>query len=661
MKTNDNNIDLLNPEFLQAWSLLRNTSRSVFLTGKAGSGKSTFLRYIVDHIKKNHVVLAPTGIAATNVKGVTLHSFFQIPLRPVPPDDPDYSLRRIGKKVKLNKEKLRLIRELELIVIDEISMVRADVIDFVDRLLRNIRRRHHEPFGGCQMLLVGDIFQLEPVVTSDTRTVLGHYYDNFFFFNALVYTQMELIAIELRKIYRQKDVDFTSLLDRLRVNQATAADFSLLNRNVISNLQKEEDDRFTMTLAAKRDTVDAINSRAMNELKGEEFIFEGEIKDEFPEKQLPTDKNLSLKVGAQVVLLRNDPERRWFNGSLARIHAIEPEHLRIELEDGTIHELEKTTWENVKYSYDEETKRVKEDVIGTFTQYPLKAAWAMTIHKSQGLTFDRVIVDLEGGAFSSGQTYVAISRCTSLEGMRLSSPVSRRDVIVNNEIVNFSRNFNNPRVVEGALNEARGDMLFGKALIAADNGDYRQAVEDFYKGLTYRNILASPVIRRYISSRFAVIEQQQRTIERYESERRQLALEYVDMGGECLAAGNLWEPALANFNKALRFDPNNEEAMLGRARSLLLKGDADEALLQLSVLLKKDASNAEAHCLAGEILASRHDFPEAIMHYKKAAKSDKKNPAIYDALADICERIDLLDDAERYRMKAVKLRNKKRK
>lgn len=662
MKPLAENIDLLNPEFLQAWNLLRNTSRSVFLTGKAGSGKSTFLRYIVDHIRKPHVVLAPTGIAATNVRGMTLHSFFQIPLRPVPPDDPDYSLSRIGRKVKLTREKVQLLRKLELIVIDEISMVRADIIDFIDRLLRNVRGRRHEPFGGCQMLLVGDIFQLEPVVTPDTRTILGHYYRNYFFFNALVYSQMELVAIELKKIYRQSDKVFTSLLDRLRVNRATAADLATINSRVDRTVADFcSEDGFTMTLAARRDTVDTINERAMAALEGEEYTFDGEISEDFPDKQLPTDKKLLLKKGAQVVLLRNDPERRWVNGTIARIHAIEPKHLRIELADGSIHELERTVWENVRYSFNEETRRVKEDVVGTFTQYPVKAAWAMTIHKSQGLTFDKVIVDLEGGAFSSGQTYVALSRCTSLEGMTLTCGVGHRDIIVNSEIVDFSRRFNSVSAVEGALNEARADMLFGQAIRAADCGDFTTAMDDFYKGLTYRNILASPLMRRYIARRLGVIERQRRVIERYEDERRSLATEYVDMGGECLAAGDLWEPALANFDKALRLDSGNSDAKLGRSRALMVKGDTDAALTQLASLLLEKPDNAEAHILAGECLTRRHDYEHAVKHYRKAARHDKRNPSVYDALADLCEKLDLIDEADRYRNKATRLRNKGKK
>ncbi len=593
---------------------------------------------------------------------MTLHSFFQIPLRPVPPDDPDYSVRRIGKKLKLTREKLALMRGLDLVVIDEISMVRADVIDFIDRLLRNVRGRFHEPFGGCQMLLVGDIFQLEPVVTSDTRTILGHYYRNFFFFNALVYSRMELIAIELKRIYRQKDVGFTSLLDRLRVNKATGADLATINSRVCRmDPFASGEEQLTMTLAARRDTVDTINEQAMAALEGEEYIFEGEIKDDFPDKQLPTDKRLVLKKGAQIVMLRNDPDHRWVNGSLARIHDITSEHVRIELANGAVHELERTVWENVRYTYNEETRRVKEETVGTFTQYPVKAAWAMTIHKSQGLTFDRVVVDLEGGAFTSGQTYVALSRCTSLEGMRLTCPVGRRDIIVNSEIVDFSTRFNSVTAIEGALNDARADMLFGQALLAADCGDWPKAIDDFYKGLTYRNVLASPLIRRYIARRCSVMESQRRTIERYEEERRALASEYVDMGGECLAAGDLWEPALANFDKALRFDPSNEDAMLGRARALMIKKDYDGALSQLATILSQPKQNPEAHILAAECMEERGDYDKAILHYKRAAKKDKRNPGIFDALADLCERLDLMEEADRYREKAARIRGKKRK
>lgn len=659
MRQPPENIDLLNPEFLQAWNLLRNTGRSVFLTGKAGSGKSTFLRYICTHIKKRHAVVAPTGIAATNVGGMTLHSFFQIPLRPIPPDDPDYTVGRIQKKVKMNSEKLKLLRGLDLIVIDEISMVRADIIDYIDRLLRSVRCRRHEPFGGCQMLLVGDIFQLEPVVTSDTRTILGHYYSDFFFFNAKVYEQMELVAVELKKIYRQKDKDFSALLDRIRVNMTSPDDLRRINSRVDVSPASHEQGNFTMTLAARRDTVDCINAREMEALDGEELVYEGCIADDFPDKQLPTDKRLTLKRGAQVVMLKNDPDKRWVNGTLAKVHSMEPDHLRIELSNGSVHELEKAVWENVRYTYDEETRRVKENVVGTFTQYPVKAAWAMTIHKSQGLTFDNVIVDLEGGAFTSGQTYVALSRCTSLGGMRLTHVIGARDIQVNPAVVTFSKRFNSRRIMENALNDARADMLFASAQKAASVGDYRTAVEDFYRGLTYRNALASPVIRRYLSRRLNRLNILSAIISRYEDERRELAKEYIDMGGECLAAGDLWEPALANFDKALRFDASSADAMLGRAKALIVKGDTDDALSQLGVILASHPTNADALIMAGECHVRRKSLPEAVNCYKKAARHDKHNPEIYDSLADVLDSLGICDKAEHYREKARKLRKKK--
>ncbi len=380
---NIENIDLGNLEFQNAWNLIRNTHRSVFLTGKAGTGKSTFLKYICANTTKKHVVLAPTGIAAVNVGGQTLHSFFKIPFKPLLPDDPDFSPRRIRKTLRYSSQKVKLIRTLDLIIIDEISMVRCDMVDFIDKVLRIYSGNMREPFGGKQLLFVGDIFQLEPVITRDMRDILRRYYEQFFFFNARVFNRLGLIPIELRKIYRQTDSNFISMLDRVRVSHASNNDLLLLNGRCEPDY-KEVDDKFVMTLATRRDTVDSINDAHMRALDTPEYVFEGEVTDVFPDNDLPTSKELTLKRGAQVIFIRNDREGRWVNGSLGKVSRLDSNSIEVELENGESYSLEQEIWENVQYSYDEKEKKVIENVVGTFKQYPIKPAWALTVHKSQG-------------------------------------------------------------------------------------------------------------------------------------------------------------------------------------------------------------------------------------------------------------------------------------
>lgn len=395
MKDIPHTIDLDNEEFQQMYKLLTTTNANVFLTGKAGSGKSTFLRYICNNIKKKYVVLAPTGVAAVNVGGVTIHSFFQMPLRPVPPDDDDYSIMALKKSRRYSKNKIKLIKELELIIIDEVSMVRPDMIDFIDRVLRAITGRRGKPFGGIQLLLVGDIFQLEPVVTNESRQILSKYYQDYFFFNARAYDSANLVSVELKKIYRQTDRKFISMLDRLRLSQTTKEDLAILNSRIMSTASDDGGD-FGITLTTRRDVASSINYDKMAALSGEEYIFKGEIKDEFPEKILPTDLELVLKKGAQVMLIRNDRDHRWVNGTIAMVKDISEDKIQVELENHRVETVEKEEWQNINYIYDEKERKVKEEVIGTFSQYPLRAAWALTIHKSQGLTFGNVTIDMTG-------------------------------------------------------------------------------------------------------------------------------------------------------------------------------------------------------------------------------------------------------------------------
>ena len=685
-------IDLDNPEFQDAWSVIRKTNRSVFLTGKAGTGKSTFLKYIRANSKKKLVVLAPTGIAAVNVGGQTLHSFFKIPFKPLLPDDPDISnISRLRKMLRYTKEKVKLIRELELIIIDEISMVRADIIDFVDRVLRVYSGNMREPFGGKQLLLVGDIFQLEPVVTHDMRDILRRYYKNFFFFNARAFDQINLVAIELRKIYRQSDNEFISLLDRVRVNRATAADIACLNRRCNPDYQ-EVNDQFAITLATRRDTVDSINDEHMQALKTPESVYEGVIEKDFPESSLPTALNLVLKVGAQVIFIRNDKEGRWYNGTIGKVTRLEDARVFVALENGEEMAVLPEIWENMQYTYNEKEKKVEEKVLGTFMQIPLKPAWALTVHKSQGLTFNNVVLDFVGGAFTGGQTYVALSRCTSLEGITLLKPLSERDIIVSMAVVDFSRQFNNRQIINEAMEQERANQLYRRAVHAFDHHEFEECVSCFTEAMKIKDTLQNDAVKRLISKKLNVFKRQLRTIERLQqvvdSQKKTLqtlALEYVSMGDQALdidqggVAGEGSAPygkrlddiairsAMANYNKALRIVPECVPAMIGKARLLMTLDQLESAEEELNNALTLDKNNYRALMTIAELREQQHDVPAAIKAYKKAAKADKKRPEPHDRLQAIYEKIgfdDLADEekeiADRLRKALYKSKSKKK-
>lgn len=674
-------IDLDNPEFQDAWSVLTHTNRSVFLTGKAGTGKSTFLKYIRENIKKKTVVLAPTGIAAVNVGGQTMHSFFKIPFKPLLPDDPDIAnITRLRKMLRYTKEKVKLIRELDLIIIDEISMVRADIIDFVDRVLRVYSGNMREPFGGKQLLLVGDIFQLEPVVTHDMRDILRRFYKNFFFFNARAFAQINLVAVELRKIYRQSDNEFISLLDRVRINRASSADIAHINQRYNPDYQ-EVNDNFAMTLATRRDTVDSINDEHMQALKTREYVYEGVIENDFPENSLPTAKNLVLKVGAQVIFIRNDKEGRWYNGTIGRVTRLETEQVYVTLEDGSEMHVLPEIWENMQYTYNEKEKKVEEKVLGTFMQIPIKPAWALTVHKSQGLTFNHVVIDFVGGAFTGGQAYVALSRCTSMEGITLLKPLSERDIIVNLAVVDFSRQFNNRQILNEAMEQECANQLYRRAVHAFDHQEFEDCVKYYAEAAKIKDFLQNEAVKRLISKKlnslkrkFAEIDRLKQVIESQKKTLRSLALEYASMGDQALdldesgVVGEGSEPygkrlddiairsALANYNKALRIVPDCVEAMIGKARLLMALDQLKAAEQELKNALVIDKDNYLAHMIMGELMETHRDMPMAIKSYKKAIKADKKRPEPHDRLQAIYEKVGLDDLAEEEQEIANRLR-----
>lgn len=416
----------LNEEFKKAFYLMENTKENVFITGKAGTGKSTLLSYFKKNTRKDTVILAPTGIAALNVGGQTIHSFFGF--------GPDIT----EDKIKPAKGfKLKLLKNLNTVVVDEISMVRADLLDYMDIYLRETLNRK-EPFGNLQMIFIGDLYQLPPVVTKEEKEIFNDKYSSPYFFDSFVFKNMKLQFVELEKVYRQKDEKFISILNRIRNNTVTEEDLSELNLRVG---KKPKNENYLIYITPLNKTVKEINEEKLNSLKTKIHTFQAEVSGDF-NYDAPADETLALAEGAQVMFLNNDPGKRWVNGTLGIVIGFDineegEKTVAVELENGEIVEVEPYKWELFKYKYDEENKKIETETVGEFTQIPLKLAWAVTIHKSQGKTFDKVLIDLQTGTFAHGQAYVALSRCTSLEGIFLKTPVKKQHIIMDRRIINF--------------------------------------------------------------------------------------------------------------------------------------------------------------------------------------------------------------------------------
>jgi len=468
-------MDTSNQYFQLAVRFVNQTSRHIFLTGKAGTGKTTFLRYIQQNSFKKMAIVAPTGVAAINAGGVTMHSFFQLPFGPfIPIKQSGWNNSGAGatdqhslfKNIRFNNAKRELLRELELLVIDEVSMVRADMLDAIDAILRNFRRQPLLPFGGVQVLYIGDLFQLPPVVNNEEwESILKQHYKSPFFFDAQVIQQAPPVYLELKKIYRQNEVSFINILNNLRNNTVTQDDLAQLHEHYYPGMIPAADEHY-ITLTTHNSKADRINQYQLARLTGKQFEFKGEVKGDFNEKALPAELSLQLKEGAQIMFIKNDKGeyRRYYNGKIGTIETISQDKITVKFpdEDATL-ELEKETWKNIRYSYNKEKDYIDEEELGTFKQYPIRLAWAITIHKSQGLTFNKAIIDA-GESFAPGQVYVALSRLTAMEGLVLYSRIHPHAISTDERVLAFTRSEMAEDELEEQLQEERKGFI-GRTIV----------------------------------------------------------------------------------------------------------------------------------------------------------------------------------------------------
>lgn len=469
-------IDTQNLQQILAYELIANTNSSFFLTGRAGTGKTTFLRNVQKMVDKQFITLAPTGVAAILAGGDTIHSFFGLPMEVCPP----------GTCGKLNEARILTLLHADTIIIDEVSMVRCDIVDAIDYTLRKTLRTTL-PFGGKQIIFVGDMFQLPPIVRHGAEWELMHdiYQTNeFFFYKANAIKNMRMVKIEFQKVYRQDDdKQFLHILENVRMNKVTPENIMNLNRRVV---QPEAKDGMVITLTSLNKTASEINHKCLSDIDAEEFVYEGTVSGKFDDKRLPVDLNLHLKVGAQVMFTRNDQLKRWANGTLAKVVKLTKDEIHVCLNNGNTYTVPCTSWDSVDFEYDHKSQKLKKDVTGTFTQYPLKLAWAITIHKSQGMTFDKMSLNLSHGLFAAGQLYVALSRVRTLDGLFLSKDVIPQYAYTNREILAYASGYNDEHLINNEIES-------GKAVYAAlKQNDYDEAARQ-YLLLVNRKALAGDI------------------------------------------------------------------------------------------------------------------------------------------------------------------------
>lgn len=495
--------DAENKIFNIAAGFIRNSNHPVFLTGKAGTGKTTFLRYIKENCVKQTAIVAPTGVAAINAGGTTIHSFFQLPFGPFLPTQRKWGQSAVSNKsslmadMKLSNERKEIMQQLELLIIDEVSMVRCDVLDAIDTVLRQVRKQYSKPFGGVQVLYIGDMYQLPPVVKEEEWKILSEVYSSPFFFGSQVIQEQLPVYVELQKVYRQTDENFIRLLNQVRNNEMDDAGYSLLHSRFMPEFTPGNDDNF-ITLTTHNHKAEAINSKALRLIPHKQVSFKAGIDGSFQEGSFPADEVLLLKPGAQVMFLKNDMEKvkRFYNGKIGVVQQIDDDKIWVEClqhNNKQLIEVKRETWQNIRYSLNHTTKQIEEETLGSFTQFPLRLAWAITIHKSQGLTFQKAIIDA-AGAFAPGQVYVALSRCTSLEGIVLHSKINFKSLISDQRIVDFAASQVNIQEKEALLRGASKEYEIQIVRDALDFSQLEFLLEEFRDWLQLNNFFGQPVI-----------------------------------------------------------------------------------------------------------------------------------------------------------------------
>ena len=442
--TRESVLDKENKQQMLAYELIANTNSSFFLTGRAGTGKTTFLRNVQKMVDKQFITLAPTGVAAILAGGDTIHSFFGLPMDVCLP----------GTMGKMNEARILTLIHTDTIIIDEVSMVRCDIIDAIDYTMRKVLRSM-QPFGGKQVIFVGDMFQLPPVVKQGAERELMHdfYHTNdFFFYKSDVIKRMRLVKVEFQKVYRQEDRDFLRILENVRLNKTTPENLMHLNKRVGHPTKK---DGAVITLASLNKTADTINQQRLAEIEAEEYIYEGTVQGKFEEKRFPVDMSLKLKVGAQVMFTRNDQQKRWVNGTIGTVTKLTKDEIQVTTEGGEAYVVPNCSWESFSYEYDKDERKMKKELMGTFTQFPLRLAWAITVHKSQGMTFDKMYLDLSRGMFAAGQLYVALSRVRSLSGLYLSRPIIPQYAHTSREVLAYANGYNDERVINSEIESGK--------------------------------------------------------------------------------------------------------------------------------------------------------------------------------------------------------------
>lgn len=490
-------LDPENKEFKYALDCVQYTNQLIYLTGKAGTGKTTFLKYLRKVTNKKMVVLAPTGVAAVNAKGQTIHSFFHIPPTLFVPNDKKLH-ENFYDTFKYKNDHIQIIKNLELLVIDEVSMVRCDLIDVIDIILQTIRK-NTKPFGGVQVLLIGDTFQLPPVVDDKEKSILYQFYKSEFFFSAKVMRRVKPLYIELKKIYRQKEKEFIDLLNRIRVGQQDKSDIQLLNSkiNLHATIDEEKD---YIYLTTTNNAAACENRKKLEALQSKPAFFDALIEDNFPKNNYPTDARLELKEGAQVMFIKNNWNKGYFNGKIGKVAGFNDDSIVIDVTDADDEirsiVIEPFTWENIEYEWNDKEKKIEERIVGTFTQYPLKLAWAITVHKSQGMTFDKVIADV-GYSFAAGQVYVALSRCTSMNGLILKSRITPQAIKTDYRVIEFSKNEVPETLLMEELQQGKADYYYAKSRTSFKSGNAEECYDNFVKALKHRNDIETDLFKRY--------------------------------------------------------------------------------------------------------------------------------------------------------------------